>query len=182
MTDTIVALAGAALIIWWMSSGTSQVRSIEPLIDQLIAIAKPYLEVDADQRLKKDSWIIGNMKRPVEIWKQVRKFRATFAELTRERMVAHITTDIVELVNDIKRMEKIYNVARVQSTHDQYIDGPFAFDSLEEMSPIGRFISINYTIVRMWGDFCKQVLERLPGETAESVIILFAPVVDALGK
>ena len=79
-------------------------------------------------------------------------------------------------------MEKICNSARIESTIDQYIDGPFTFPSMEDMSPIGRFISINYTLVSMWGEFCMQVLERLPGETAESVQELFAPMRDALAK
>ena len=180
--NTIVAIAGLGLALWFMSSGSGQVSILDTLVAELKKVAKPFLRVKAEARLIADSWIYRNMRVSVEGWSQSDKWRADFQRMTLQEIEHHVTRQLPEMVQEIKRMETMYGVAVVDVLRDVHIDGPFQFKNLQQMEPVKHFIELNYSLFKKWGEFIRQLLLTLPNATTEDVDRILEPFHDALRK
>ena len=180
--NTIVAVAGLGLALWFMTSGSGQVSSMDTLLAELNKVAEPFLTVNAEKRLIADSWIYKNMKEVTVGWAKAREWRRDFNKMELDDIQRHVEGGLPEMVKDIKRMEKMYAVAVADALKDVHIDGPFKFETASELDPVKRFIEINYSVFAKWGQFIREVLAQLPGADTPAIDEVMKPFYDALNK
>ena len=97
--SSIVALAGVGLLMWFFTSGSTQVRSMDTLVARLLKIADPYLNKDIlanyDGGLVRESWITHHMKMPCEGWNEMLKIKEKFTEIKIHELKYYVSNDLV---------------------------------------------------------------------------------------
>ena len=184
--SSIVALAGVGLLMWFFTSGSTQVRSMDTLVARLLKIADPYLNKEIlanyDEGLVRESWITHHMKMPCEGWNEMLKIKQTFIKINIRELKHHVSNDLVRMVQDVKSMEISYATSQVEAARGQYTDGPWRFEGPNSLGPIKEFIEINYQLFEQWTRFLIQILQKVPGEDEDSIDDLMEPFNAAMLK
>ena len=184
--SSIVALAGVGLLMWFFTSGSTQVRSMDTLVARLLKIADPYLNKDIlanyDGGLVRESWITHHMKMPCEGWNEMLKIKEKFTVIKIHELKYHVSNDLVQMVKDVKRMEIAYATSQVEAARGQYTDGPWQFEGPNSLAPIKEFIELNYQLFEQWTRFLIEILQKVPGEDQDSIDDLMEPFNAAMLK
>ena len=173
-------LGGAALLFWWVSSGSQKVVSMEDKVQKLQTIYTEFMRTtDAETR----SWFLAQLKDSVAVCERIIDLRNRFQEVTFQQLEAHLGTELPQFVDIVKKIETRVALAKVEVAQlGRSEDADHIFTSLAELETIEHFISVAYALVRQWSAVCGEVFSRLPGESTQSANIMLQAVTKALAK
>ena len=124
--QTLLVLAGGALLFWWMSQGAAQTKTLEDSTMLMKSLAAEFIDEGVLEDGDKSSWVAYYMS---EIQLHIEAILETtvdgVANLTKIELIDIIRLDIKQASEHTHKLEKtLPNIQAQINTYGAYKDGP----------------------------------------------------------
>ena len=168
--ESIVSILGLALLMWWVSTGKTKVRSIQEDVKHIEKLSEPWLKAPFSHTEKKHSLIYTNLRSIVADSKNLlAAVEQTFKGMTRSELLAYMTEDIPEIAEEVGKFESAMTEVKITiSQKDSYVDGPFEIKTLAETDQIDDIIIALQFLLKKTHDIGQDLMRQL-GFSAEDM-------------
>ena len=160
MNDTVVVLGGAALIFWWLSSGTSQHRSLEIKFDKIMHITDNYMG-STSVTLEK-SFFHNELK---QVRKKLIKFMEVtndFENISQRQFEIHIHYELPVFAKHLTSFQaSLEQLIKNFSETGFLADGPFQFTTSDDFLEIEEFVHLTFEFIAMWSEMGYQIAQTM---------------------
>ena len=163
--QTLLCLAGGALLIWWITTGSSQSESLDSDVAKLESIAQWWLDNGLFENLS--SYVAYNMEvflEETDKWRNLN--REQLAKLTKRELM-DLANDLPEILKLINKMEPVgvrflRTILTQGFVKDNALQVPF-----ERKDDVARFCKLAKQALQKTATIVQQVFQKLPGESKQ---------------
>ena len=165
--QTLLCLAGGALLIWWITTGSKQTESLESDVENLESVAQWWQDngLDAEGHTSYMAWNMDYFLQGTNEWRNLDKDE--FANKTKGELMA-LATDLPSDLKIIYKMEKVQprfldEILRKGFQQDNMLRIPY-----ERKDDMALFCKLGKRILQKTASIVNQVFQKLPGESTKT--------------
>ena len=172
MNNRILALAGSALFLWWLSSGRQHALKTSQLFDQIEVLVTPLLQTRM-VKTENRPFIVTQLLNFMLVSQEYRNLnQVDLAHMHKKDLISLLQTKLnTALSSVLKLRDFVKNLTNEMRQYGFFDDNGLILDA-PKIKIILRFISKAKIVLERVVYMGKQVFARLPNESMKSAEIL----------